>query len=143
MIIRPMEAEDISSVLAIEEAVFSRPWKKKDFLEALCKKENIYYVAQREDIVGYIGIWTSFETADLCNMAVAHEVRRCKVGDQLLKKGLDEARKYGVTQMLLEVRESNVPAIHLYQKNGFLTIGNRKNYYHAPEEDALLMQCRL
>ena len=66
-------------------------------------------MAQREDIVGYIGIWTSFETADLCNMAVAHEFRRCKVGNQLLKKGLDEARKYGVKQMLLEVRESNVP----------------------------------
>ena len=45
--------------------------------------------------------------------------------------------------MLLEVRQSNHAAICLYRKLGFAQIGVRRGYYHAPEEDALLMQLPL
>jgi len=37
------------------------------------------------------------------------------------------------------VRESNAPAIALYEKLGFTTVGRRKNYYEKPREDAILM----
>ena len=39
----------------------------------------------------------------------------------------------------LEVRASNSAAIALYQKHGFERVGERKNYYEAPKEDAILM----
>ena len=39
----------------------------------------------------------------------------------------------------LEVRESNAPAIGLYEKLGFQVVGRRKNYYRELHEDALLM----
>ena len=41
--------------------------------------------------------------------------------------------------MTLEVRASNAPAIALYRKHGFQTVGQRRNYYQKPDEDALLM----
>jgi ribosomal-protein-alanine N-acetyltransferase len=42
----------------------------------------------------------------------------------------------------LEVRESNIPAISLYKKNGFETDGMRKNFYSSPSENAILMTKR-
>ena len=45
--------------------------------------------------------------------------------------------------LFLEVRESNLPAIRLYQSAGFATTGRRPNYYHHPAEAALLMNLKL
>ena len=42
--------------------------------------------------------------------------------------------------IFLEVRASNNAAQALYQKNGFNAIGHRKNYYHDPVEDAIIMK---
>ena len=41
--------------------------------------------------------------------------------------------------LTLEVRASNAPAIALYRKHGFQAVGQRRNYYQKPDEDALLM----
>ena len=45
----------------------------------------------------------------------------------------------GVRSVLLEVRESNLPAQKCYERAGFTVVGRRKNYYELPKEDALLM----
>ena len=45
----------------------------------------------------------------------------------------------GVASVLLEVRESNLPAQNCYAQAGFTVVGRRKNYYELPKEDALLM----
>ena len=41
---------------------------------------------------------------------------------------------------MLEVRDSNEPAISLYEKLGFREVGRRKNYYRNPKEDALILR---
>ena len=47
-------------------------------------------------------------------------------------------------RILLDVRESNEPAISFYRKNGFVTDGIRKNYYGGDTPDnAVLMSCDL
>lgn len=49
------------------------------------------------------------------------------------------AHQKGAQRIFLEVRSRNDPAIGLYQKQGFRTIGTRKNYYQYPQDDALVM----
>ena len=49
------------------------------------------------------------------------------------------AEKKGVSDITLEVRETNVPAISLYEKLGFEEAGIRKNFYEKPVENALIM----
>ena len=44
-----------------------------------------------------------------------------------------------VKYITLEVRESNYPAISLYEKFLFESIGMRKNYYQDNNENALIM----
>ena len=53
---------------------------------------------------------------------------------------MERVQEKGVLTVLLEVRAGNVPAIGLYEKNGFAKIGLRKEYYQNPKEDALILQ---
>jgi [ribosomal protein S18]-alanine N-acetyltransferase len=53
------------------------------------------------------------------------------------------ARKCGAKSIELEVRESNVAALGLYRRLGFIEQDKRKRYYKDPEEDAVLMTAKL
>lgn len=136
-----LQAEDIEQVAQIEAETFSAPWSAKSFAAALASDQNIYLKAEIDgQIVGYCGIWTSFESADLCNIAVKKEFRAAGYGQKLLEAGIQAAADMGVERILLEVRQSNTAAIALYNKKGFQTIGVRKAYYTKPIEDAILME---
>ena len=80
--------------------------------------------------------------ADVLNITVSGKVRNRGIGTRLMREILERAKKYGVTDIHLEVRESNEAAIHLYEKLGFLRDGIRKNYYTAPVENAVTMTAR-
>ena len=56
---------------------------------------------------------------------------------------LEEARARGLVQISLEARESNLPAISLYEKFGFSVQGKRPRFYTSPVEAALVMVCEL
>lgn len=139
--IERLQESDIGQVVQIEAETFSSPWSAKSFMDALASEQNIYLKAETDDqIVGYCGIWTSFESADLCNIAVKKEFRTAGIGQKLLEAGIQAAADKGVERILLEVRQSNKAAIGLYTKEGFQTIGKRKAYYTKPVEDAVLME---
>ena len=67
------------------------------------------------------------------------EYRRQGVADALLDALCARAAALDLAFLTLEVRASNAPAIALYRKHGFQTVGQRRNYYQKPDEDALLM----
>ena len=48
-------------------------------------------------------------------------------------------REKGIVKLLLDVRESNMPARRFYEKSGFLIDGMRNKFYENPCEDAVLM----
>lgn len=140
MNIRYMRKEDLDQVLGIEQTLFSKPWSKQDFLDALLKKENLYIVAEdKEQILGYCGLWGVAGEGQITNVAVKKEYQGKGIAtslfDDILKKGeMIELQAY-----TLEVRVSNVRAIHLYEKMGFVSAGLRKNFYELPTEDAVIM----
>ena len=112
-----LQEKDIDQVAQIEAEIFSVPWSIKSFKDALASEQNIYLKAETDgQIVGYCGIWTSFESADLCNIAVKKEFRKAGLGQKLLEAGIQEAAAKGVERILLEVRQSNKAAIRLYEK---------------------------
>ena len=49
------------------------------------------------------------------------------------------AAEKGLAFITLEVRASNAAAIALYEDAGFRPVGTRRNFYTAPQEDAVLM----
>ena len=52
----------------------------------------------------------------------------------------EELKKRGSRCLTLEVRASNTPARALYESLGFVLVGTRRNYYHNPKEDALILR---
>jgi ribosomal-protein-alanine N-acetyltransferase len=77
------------------------------------------------------------------NLAVDARERRQGIGGRLVRELLARLRGAGVTEVLLEVRESNTAALRLYESVGFRHEGRRPQYYHDPDEDALLLRLRL
>ena len=50
-----------------------------------------------------------------------------------------DCREKELKTLFLEVRESNYPAINLYEKSGFKEVSRRKNYY-KDGETAIVMK---
>ena len=140
MIVRTMTQADIKRVAEIEKGCFSLPWSEGSFEDSLAREDTIFLVCEEEEVVGYIGMYLSFEEGEITNVAVAEPYRGRGCGNMLIEAMKKEARAKNAECILLEVRVSNVPAISLYKKNGFEQIGIRKNFYQYPDEDAIIMK---
>lgn len=139
--IREMTLDDLDQVMVIEKENFSVPWTETGFFTFLIREDALFLVAEEnEKVLGYCGILMAQDEGDITNVAVAKKRQNEGIGKRLVEELLKITKAIGVTQVFLEVRESNEPAIHLYKKLGFEEIGVRKNYYEAPTEDAICMK---
>ena len=93
---------------------------------------------------GFLAARYVYDELHITNVAVLPYVRRRGIGESLLSEAIAAARaRKGCAWVVLEVRESNVAAQKFYAQAAFEIVGRRKNYYHAPREDALLMARQL
>jgi len=76
------------------------------------------------------------------NVVVAGECLRRGIASQLLYELMQRAESAAASAILLEVRESNLPARRLYEKLGFCEEGRRRRYYREPPGDAILYALR-
>ena len=138
--IERLTSENISGVAELEELCFSLPWSKKA-LELLCNGENVGFVALdgEKRVVAYGGMVCVLDEGQITNIAVHPDFRRRKIGEQIVSALLGYGEEKGISLYSLEVRESNQAAISLYQKLGFISVGNRKNFYSNPTENAIIM----
>jgi [ribosomal protein S18]-alanine N-acetyltransferase len=90
-------------------------------------------------VIGFLAARSLHDECEIENIVVSRSMQRCGVASELLKH-LFSSLSHGVQKVFLEVRESNTPAIRLYEKSGFSVVGSRKNYYRDPSEDALIMK---
>ncbi len=91
-------------------------------------------------VVGFAGMMTIAGDAELLYIAVDNMHRKKGIGQHLLDTLVQIARENAASRILLEVRESNTPALGMYGKNGFHKISIRKNYYSNPVENAFIME---
>ncbi len=137
---------DIDPVVAIEQRAFRRPWGRISFLEELSCKQALNFVVRGRDtqdseqVIAYLCAHLNSKEIYILKLAVDHKWRRKGIASQLLKKSLWQASRKSTTLAVLDVRRSNRPAIELYQKHGFHTVGVRPEYYSDTGEDALVMR---
>lgn len=140
--IRKMEKSDVEEVVKLESLSYGEHhWSKESFYNELANNLAHYYCAVDEEnnLLGYAGCWHIFEEAHITTLSVHPEQRKKGVAQTLIFSLIDDCYKNKIKYITLEVRESNVPAISLYEKNGFKSIGTRKNYYQDNNENALIM----
>ena len=135
-----MTAAHLDEVAAIENDCFSHPWSRRS-LESELKNETSPFLVAVEDgkVIGYIGMSAVIDEGYLFNAAVDSHYRKKGVGSALVRELVTWCQKHDFAFLTLEVRESNAPAIALYSRFGFVRVGERKNYYSDPAENALLM----
>jgi len=146
-VFEPMKDTDLGEVLAIERTSFASPWTRQSFLFDLHDNPFARSIIARPSeggaIVGYGCTWHVHEELRINNIAVHPDWRGRAIGRALLRRMLDVGREAGCRIALLEVRPSNASARALYESEGFVQIGRRKNYYRAEREDALVLALEL
>lgn len=132
--------DDVRQLAEIEAECFSAPLSE-DQLRSLLMSGNTLFLAAREGETAIGSVWaqTVLDEGYIGNVGVRREFRRRGAADRLLE-ALDRcAAELGLSFLTLEVRESNAPAIALYEKHGYGRVGVRPAYYRDPKEDAVLM----
>ncbi len=136
-----MKAEHVPQVAELEKLCFADPWSEKSIASELGNIWSYWVVALWDDrVLGYIGSQSSFDETDVMNVAVHPDFRRKGIAESLIDTLIKELKNRGSHALMLEVRQSNAPAIALYEKLGFVQVGCRKNYYHNPRENALILR---
>lgn len=125
--------EDCSRIVGLADRTLAASWSedsvKKDLLD-----NNLasYLVAEDKDFgpVGFASAWTVGRTSDIMQLAVLKEFRRSGIGLKLLKELMKECvDRHASCEFFLEVEESNIAAIKLYEACGFKTTDKREKYY--------------
>lgn len=141
LILNP-STQDIDRISDIEKASFRDPWSEKmlyDEIE-LNNPTNVIIKDIRDDtIIGYSFSRSTDDVLELLRIAVKSAYKGAGFASLMINRIVAESRNLNIKSIILEVSCINESAIRLYQKNGFIVDGRRKNYYRK-DEDALLMR---
>jgi len=152
-VIREATLKDIPTVMDINRKCLPENYTQSFFIQHYRKFPKAFIVAEvNGSVVGYImcrieyGI-SNFKFAlskkgHVISIAVLPQYRRMGIGYNLMIKAMEAMKNYGATEVYLEVRVSNYPAIRLYEKLNY-TIVNRIQGYYADGEDAYVMARQL
>lgn len=145
--LREMRWWDIDPVLELEKDLFPEDaWSRGMFWSELAHSRGSeatrrYLVAEDAGrIVGYAGLASSGELADVQTIAVARDHQGTGLGALLLAELLKAATAFECSEVMLECRVDNVRAQKLYERFGFEPIGFRRGYYQPGNVDALVMR---
>jgi ribosomal-protein-alanine N-acetyltransferase len=144
IVLRSVTEQDVDGVVALEKQCFAHPWSRDGVLSEL-KKENGCFVSafSGKTLVGYGSLVLTCGVGYINNVAVDESYRRQGIADELLLSLEEFCLSRQAESMTLEVRESNLPAISLYEKHGYQMEGCRKNFYRDPTENGLIMTKKL
>jgi len=146
----PMTLADLPEVARLEKILFSDAWSENLYRNELLSNPLSHYWVLRPSadwpnhsagpppILGYCGYWIMGDECHIVNIATHPDWQGRGLGRRMMVEMLAQLRPKGVTEVTLEVRVGNVPAIALYTKFGFTEVGRRRRYY-ADGEDALLL----
>jgi len=119
-------------------------WNENLISEELIKgKQSYFALFLNDEMIAYLNGFTVDSEAELNRIAVLTEHRNKGIGRYLLNEYVKFLKENGCTRLMLEVRETNHPAISLYASAGFKKDGIRKNYYTNPAENAVLLSLEI
>lgn len=130
--------EDVFDILSLDEENFSNNFDEKFYLEYI-KNQRVIVSENEKSIVGYVLFNQILDEAEIYKIVVLKEFRKKQIAFKIIEFLLNELKKNDVKKIFLEVRKSNIPAISLYKKCGFINIREIIDYYTNPKEDGIMM----
>ena len=152
--LRRFTTSDLDGVIRINRECLPENYTALFFINLYKRFPGTFIVAEADgEIVGYImcrietGI-PSFKLLGITkkghviSVAVLPSHHRKGIGYALIREAMQAMVNYNAKECYLEVRESNLSALHLYKKLGFETARTLRNYY-ADGEDAIVLAIHL
>lgn len=139
---QPIAVDNYNDAFQIQSQAHSYPWSERVFADCLTANYFTQQLLVEGKVAGfYIGLKV-LDEGTLMDIAVAGEYRGQGYGQLLLDQFFQQCQQLAIKETWLEVRQSNLAAIQLYQKNQFQLIETRKGYYPTDtgKEDALIMK---
>src|SRR3990167_6396959 len=138
---RALAVCDIPAMLVIEQLTQAVPWSLDIFQDCFRQGCFSWGIECNHSLIGLIMVKRQADECHILNVCVHPEYQRQGWGRTLLEHVLLFCSKAGAKMVYLEVRQSNVRAIALYEQAEFVQIGERKDYYPLPKgrEDALIL----
>lgn len=142
--IEPATMRDAARLAQLHRASFHRGWGQGEF-ETMLAERNTF--TQRlmlgRTMIGFIISRMAADEAEILSVAVAADQRGRGHSRDLLANHLGHLAGQGIRRVFLEVEENNQPAVRLYSRAGFQTVGRREQYYrdaNGAKLNALIMQ---
>lgn len=143
-ILVPVTVDLLDELLPIEQASYTHPWTRGNFIDALANGYHAMAVlaTSQGPLMGYFVAMRGVDEVHLLNITVAPAFQHRGCAHLLLETLSLWVRGLRLPWLWLEVRESNARARMIYERFGFRTVGRRKGYYpllDGGHEDAILM----
>src|SRR5690606_20725536 len=113
-----MREADLDDVVALERSVYTHPWTRGNFADALAAGNCAWVVRDDGLLVGYCVVMMAPDDAHLLNISVAQALHGQGIGRGMLEWVDAQARAHGLPSVLLEVRVSNARAQRIYEAAG-------------------------
>ena len=150
--IRRMTFDDIPQILSIATEGGLSAWSITDYVAEINRLDSVSLTANSSnaELIGFVTgrIVPGSDDADsleaeIYNVGVRSERRRCGIGTALLERFLKVCSDQQVKRVWLEVRAKNEAAVIFYCRHGFEIEFVRKAYYRQPDDDANVMYTTL
>lgn len=148
IVVRAARPEDVPAIARIEEDSFNVFQLRAPALRRMLDSPaRILVVAEREgaligEAVASVRHASRGASGRIESIAVDAAQRGLGVGAALLRRLLDDLRRRAARSVRLEVESGNLPAIRLYERNGFRPVGRIADFY-GEGRAALRMVVRL
>lgn len=130
--------EDIFNILSLDKENFSNNFDEKFYLEYI-KNQRVIVAEKEKNVIGYILFNQILDEAEIYKIVVSKDFRKKQIAFKIMEFLLNELKKNNIKKIFLEVRKSNIPAINLYKKCGFIDIREIVDYYSNPKENGIMM----
>jgi ribosomal-protein-alanine N-acetyltransferase len=140
--IRSAALNDVPAILAIEQQSPSAAHWTLEQYNRLVGSGVVLVAEEAGRLCGFVCAMAVAGEWEIENVAVAAELLRRGIADELVRELIRRAESEAASAILLEVRESNLPARGLYEKHGLREVGRRPAYYRNPVEAAILYALR-
>lgn len=132
--------EHIPLVATLEASIFSEPTSERSLASMFLGDRSFCAIClENEKLASYCTVFCVLDEAQIINVATDPSYLRRGFARATLEFVFAECKKRSIMSISLEVRESNTPAISLYEALGFEIAGKRKDFYKNPRENALVM----
>ncbi len=135
-VIRLLRPDRAQACARLHGQGFAHPWSPEEMATLIASSSTVGAAALDPvsgRLLGFVLSRLAADEAEILTIAVdsAHQGRG--VGRALLSGNLRQAANAGAKAMFLEVAEDNAPALALYERFGFVKVGQRSGYYRRAD----------